>query len=214
MIPKFGDFMKLTLAYVLTIKLVLLFSLTSTFAQTGVVKGKVKERDGKALEGVLIRATNQKNKSSISETKSDNKGDFEFVDLPSGDYSFSLEKKGYVTFLSRNISVIAGETLKLKTVIELKREEAPYSLIRGAVFYGAGYSMPNASVTIERVDGGGKFKQSRQSIEGGEFSFRIKAEKAKYRVTASANGFQSASTEVEIEGDEVRNIALTLQQMK
>ncbi len=206
--------MKLTLAYVLTVKLVLLISLAPAFAQTGVVKGKVKERDGKALEGVLIRATNAKNKTNMRETKSDSKGDFEFVDLPSGDYSFSLEKKGYVTFLSRNISVISGETLKLKSVIELKREEAPYALIRGAVFYGAGYSMPNAMVTLERVDGGGKLKQERSSGEGGEFGFRLKAEKAKYRVTASANGFQSATTEVEIEGDEVRNIALTLQQVK
>lgn len=206
--------MKLTLAYALTVKLVLLFSLAPAYAQTGVVKGKVKERNGKTLEGVLIRATNAKNKASARETKSDSKGDFEFVDLPSGDYSFSLEKKGYVTFLSRNISVIAGETLRLKSVIELKREEDPYSLIRGAVFYGAGYSMPNAAVTIERVDGGGKFKQERLSGEGGEFGFRLKAEKAKYKVTASAKGFQSASTEVEIEGDEVRNIALTLQQVK
>lgn len=206
--------MKLTLAYALTVKLVLLFSLAPAFAQTGIVKGKVKERNGKALEGVLIRATNSKNKASVRETKSDSKGDFEFVDLPSGDYSFSLEKKGYVTFLSRNISVISGETLRLKSVIELKREEDPYSLIRGAVFYGAGYSMQNAAVTIERVDGGGKFKQERLSGEGGEFGFRLKAEKAKYKVTASAKGFQSASTEVEIEGDEVRNIALTLQQVK
>lgn len=206
--------MKLTLGYVLTVKLVLLIIFAPAFTQNGVVKGKVKERDGKALEAVLIRVTNAKNKANVRETKSDGKGDFEFVDLPTGDYSFSFEKKGYVTFLSRNISVIAGETLRLKTVIELKREEAPYSLIRGAVFYGAGYSMPNALVTIERIDSGGKFKQQRSSGEGGEFGFRLKAEKAKYRVTASANGFQTASTEIEIEGDEVRNIALTLQQAK
>ena len=206
--------MKLTLGYVLIVKLVLLISLAPAFAQTGVVKGKVKERDGKVLEGVLVRASNAKNKANVLETKSDSKGDFEFVDLPPGDYSFSLEKKGYATFISRNISVIAGETLRLKSVIELKREEAPYASIRGAVFYGAGYSMPNAVIRIERIDGGGKFKQERSSGEGGEFGFRLKAEKAKYRVTASANGFQSASTEVEIDGDEVRNFALTLQQVK
>ena len=44
--------------------------------------------------------------------------------------------------------------------------------------------------------------------------FRLKAEKAKYRITANARGFQSTSTEIEIESDEVRNIALTLQQVK
>lgn len=206
--------MKLTSGYVLLIKLVLLISFIPAYAQTGIVKGKVKERDGKVLDGVLIRATNIKNKTIVRETKSDDKGDFEFTDLPTGDYSFRLEKKGYATFQSRNLTVPAGETLKLKSAIELKREESPYASIRGAVFYGVGYSLPNMLVTIERIDGGGKFKQEKLSGEGGEFAFRLKAEKAKYRVTASGKGFQSASTEIEIEGDEVRNVALTLQQVK
>jgi len=206
--------MKLTFGYVLLIQLVLLISFIPAYAQTGIVKGKVKERDGKVLDGVLIRATNIKNKTIVRETKSDDKGDFEFLDLPAGDYSFRLEKKGYATFQSRNLQVPAGETLKLKNAIELKREDSPYASIRGAVFYGVGYSLPNMLVIIERIDGGGKFKQEKLSGEGGEFAFRLKAEKAKYRVTASGKGFQSASTEIEIEGDEVRNVALTLQQVK
>ena len=92
----------------------------------------------------------------------------------------------------------------------MKRDEAPYSVIRGDVFYGLGFSLPNASVKIERIDGK-KFKEEKLSGEGGQFAFRLKAEKAKYRVTAVANGFQPAMTEIEIEGDEIRNIALTLQ---
>ncbi|MBL8187662.1 MAG: carboxypeptidase regulatory-like domain-containing protein [Acidobacteria bacterium] len=203
--------MKLAIRYVLMGTLVLLFSLsTVALAQTGIVKGKVKEMDGKSLEGVLITATNAKNKTEKHETTSDAKGDFEFTRLPAGDYSFSFEKKGYKTFLSRNLTVLGGETLKLKSVIELKRDEAPYSVIRGAVFYGQGFSLPNASVKIERIDGK-KFKEEKLSGEGGQFAFRLKAEKAKYRVTAVANGFQPATTEIEIEGDEIRNIALTLQ---
>ncbi|MBS1789744.1 MAG: carboxypeptidase regulatory-like domain-containing protein [Acidobacteria bacterium] len=203
--------MKLTLGYALLIKLVLVFSLVPAYGQTGAVKGKVKERDGKALEGVLIRATSVKNKTIVREARSDSKGDFEFTDLPAGDYSFSLEKKGYATFISRNLTVTADDTLKLKSAIELKREESPYASVRGAVLYGVGFSLPNATVIIERIDGGGKFKQEKLSGEGGEFAFRLKAEKAKYRVTALGKGFQPASTEIEIEGDEVRNIALTLQ---
>jgi hypothetical protein len=42
----------------------------------------------------------------------------------------------------------------------------------------------------------------------------LKAEKAKYRVTATARGFQPASIEIEIDGDEARNVALTLQPLK
>lgn len=207
--------MNLTFRYAFVVKLVLLFSLSaSASAQSGVVKGKVKEQDGKALEGVLVRATNAKNKSDKQETTSDAKGDFEFTNLPGGEYSFSFEKKGYKTFLSRNLTVIGGETLKLKSVVELKRDEAPFAAIRGAVFIEPGYSMPNASVTIERIDGGKKFKDEKVSGEGGQFAFRLKAEKAKYRVTATARGFESASIEIEIESDEIRNIALTLQREK
>lgn len=210
----FGDFMKMIFRYALLIEFVLLIAFSPVYAQNGVVKGKVKERDGKTLEGVLVRATNVKDKTIVREAISNSKGEFVLADLPRGDYSFALEKKGYATFISRNMSVTDGETLNLKNPIELKREEAPYAAIRGAVFYGMGYSLPNALVTIERIDGGGKFKQEKLSGEGGEFAFKLKAEKAKYKVTASIKGFQPASTEIEIAGDEVRNTALTLQPAK
>jgi uncharacterized surface anchored protein len=182
--------------------------------QTGAIKGKVKERNGKALEGVVVRATDAANKEDKRETKSDDKGDFEFSSLPAGRYSLSFEMQGYKAFITRELEVAAGETIKLSKVVELAREGPPYSLIRGAVFHGSGYTLRNATVMIERIDGGKKFKQETVSHDGGEFAFRLKAEKAKYRVTASARGFESTSIEVEIEGDEARNVALTLQPVK
>jgi uncharacterized surface anchored protein len=171
----------------------------------------VKERNGKALEGVIVRATNAENKEDKRETKSDDKGDFEFAALPAGHYSLSLEKQGYKTFISRELEVTAGETLKLSRVIELALESPPYAVIRGAVFQGQGFTLRNATVKIERIDGDKKFKQETVSHDGGEFAFRLKAEKAKYRLTATARGFQTSSIEVEIDGDEARNVALTLQ---
>jgi len=204
--------MKLKPGYALLAALVLLLAAASARAQTGTVKGKVKEEGGKALEGVLVQATSAKNKDDKREAKSDGKGEFELAGLPAGDYSFSFEKQGYKTFLTRKLAVVGGETLRVSA--ELKREGEPFSLVRGAVLYGVGYSLPNALVTIERIDGGKKFKQEKVSGEGGQFVFRLKAEKAKYRITANARGFQPASTEIEIESDEVRNIALTLQQVK
>lgn len=182
--------------------------------QTGSLKGKVKERNGKALGGVIVRAISAKNKEDKRETKSDDKGDFEFTALAAGHYTLSFEKQGYKTFITRKLEVAAGETTKLSSVVELSREGEPYAVIRGAVLRGPGYTLPNATVVIERIDGGKKFKQEAISQEGGEFAFRLKAEKAKYRVTATARGFQPASIEVEINGDEARNVALTLQPVK
>jgi hypothetical protein len=109
------------------------------------------------------------------------------------------------------LTVAAGESVRLSRVIELAREEAPYAVIRGAVLHGVGFTLPNALVTLERIDGGRKFRQRTISQEGGEFAFRLRAEKATYRITASSPGWKSATLEMEIEGDEVRNIALVLE---
>src|SRR5262245_22772053 len=71
----------------------------------GSLKGKVKERNGKALEGVMVRATRANGNEEKRETKSNDKGDFEFADLPAGQYTLSLEKKGYKTFITRKLEI-------------------------------------------------------------------------------------------------------------
>ncbi|MCG3162333.1 MAG: hypothetical protein JMDDDDMK_03580 [Acidobacteria bacterium] len=182
--------------------------------RAGILKGKVKEPNGKAIEGVTVRAIREKKDEEKRETKSNDKGDFEFADLPAGQYTLSFEKQGYKTFTTRKLEITSGETTKISRAIELPREGDPYAVVRGAVFYGSGYTLPNSTVTIERLDGGKKFKQETVSREGGEFAFRLKAEKAKYRITAAARGFQATSVEIEIENDEARNVALTLQPVK
>jgi hypothetical protein len=182
--------------------------------QPGSLKGKVKGRGGKALEGVLVHATPANANGEKRETKSDAKGDFEFTSLPPGIYTLSFEKQGYRTFTTRKQEITPGVTIRLSGAVEMTPEGEPYAVIRGAVLYGPGYSLRNALVSIERIDGEKKFKQERVSMDGGEFAFHLKAEKAKYRVTATAKGFQPASTEIEIEYDEARNIALTLKESK
>ena len=186
----------------------------SAFGQSGSIKGKVREQNGRSLEDVLVRASNARNKESRFEIKSDSKGEFTFPELPAGEYSLSFEKQGFKTFTTRKLEVASGDTIKLSRVIEMAREGESYSVIRGAVFHGAGFTLRNAIVTLERIDGIKKLKQDAVSQDGGEFAFRLKAEKARYRITAMAKGFQPASLEIEIESDEVRNIAITLQQEK
>jgi hypothetical protein len=183
-------------------------------AEGGSIKGKVKEARGKSLEGVTVRCMHAARKELNKEVKTDGKGDFELSGLEPGQYSLSFEKQGYKTFTTRKLEVVSGETVRLRQAVELPTEGEPYSVIRGAVLYGVGYSLPNASVSIERIDGVKKFKQETISREAGEFAFRLKADKAKYRVTAVAKGFEPATTEIEIVSDEVRNVSLTLQPIK
>ena len=207
--------MKLKILYALLSEIVLLLTLTvSAEAQQAAVKGKVKEQGGKALTGVAIRAVNAANQKDVHETKSDSKGEFEMGGLGSGDYVFTFELAGFKTFVTRRLEVKAGETIKLKTAIEMAREREAFSLIDGAVFSSEGFSLPNATVLIERIGDGKRFKQDKPVEEGGAFRFRVPAEKATYRITATARGFQSASQEVEVVPDEVRHIALSLERVK
>ena len=207
--------MKLKIMYAVPSLLVLLLAgAVSAQAQQATVKGKVKERNGKALSGVAIRAANAANQKDVHETKSDGKGEFEISGLAAGDYVFTFELSGFKTFVTRRLEVKAGDTIKLKTDIELTRESTPYSLIRGAVFSSEGFSMPNVTVVIERIGEGKRFKEEKTSGEGGAFTFRVPAEKASYRITATQRGFKADSKEVEIDSDEIRQIALSLERVK
>jgi uncharacterized protein YegP (UPF0339 family) len=179
-------------------------------ATTGSLRGRVKEQKGRALAGVTIKATEGGRQYEMT---SDGQGEFHFRDLTPGEYVLSFSKTGYKTFTTRSLTVAAGDAIRLSRVIEMAREDDPYSVIRGAVLHGVGYSLPNASIRLERIDGRKKTKMETVSREGGEFAFRLKADAATYRITAEAEGFEPASVEITIENDEVRNIVLTLKKL-
>lgn len=184
------------------------------FAQSGAIRGKVKERDGKMLDGVLVRAASASDAQQKHETKTNNRGEFELKGLAEGDYALSFELQGYHIFTTRHLTVAEGETVKLSRTIELVPERTNYAVIRGAIFTSEGLTLSNASVKVERISKGRRFQQETISRDGGEFAFRLPAEKALYRITATAHGFRAAYKELEIENDEIRQIALSLERIK
>ncbi|HZS06905.1 MAG TPA: carboxypeptidase-like regulatory domain-containing protein [Blastocatellia bacterium] len=224
---------KSSYASVPRIVLLILFSAISVtaLAQTGVIKGKVKEQGGKALEGVTVQArkieakpANDQNSNRAAsrgaqlaasrekhETTTDSKGNFSFSDLTAGNYVLTFEKPGFAAITTWQMEIKAGETVELRRTVELPREkQSDTSLVRGGVFNAAGFSFPNVSVKIERI-GGKRFRQEKYSNDAGEFVFRVPSEKGTYRITASASGFQTVSKEIEIDASEVRQVALTLE---
>ena len=220
-------------SYAIVLTVVLALSV-STFAQSpaGAVKGKVKEYGGKALEGVKVLArkiearqtTDQSSNRASSraakaaeaaykrETETNSKGEFAFTDLEPGNYALTFEKQGFVTLTTWQMEIKGGETVQIGKTIELPRErQSETSLIRGAVLNQEGFSVPNAAVKIERINGGRKFKKESNSVEGGKFEFSVPSEKATYRITASASGFQTVVKEIEVDPAEIRQVALTLE---
>lgn len=188
-------------------------------AEGAKIQGKVKEEGGKGLRGVTVKATravtrtlnDQDTNQKDYEVKTNDKGDFVFSDLLAGSYTLTFELTGYRTFVTRRVAVAAGETLKVPRAIELTREREPYGLIRGATLDNSGYSLQNVQLTLERTDGKKFKKVEKLSIEGGEFAFRVPAEKGTYRVTASADGFKTISKEVTVDGDEIRQVVLQME---
>ena len=191
----------------------------SAWADGAKIQGKVKEDGGKALVGVTVKATravtrtlnDQDTKPKDYEVKTNEKGEFILSGLVEGSYTLTFELTGYRTFVTRRIEVTAGETFKVPRAIEMSREREPFGLIRGATLDSSGYSLQNVQITIERTDGKNFKKIEKTSTDGGEFAFRVPAEKGTYRLTASADGFTTVSKEVTMDGDEIRQVVLQLE---
>ena len=195
---------------------------TAAQADGSQIQGKVKEEGGKALTGVAVKASravtrsldNQDTNQKDYEAKTNDKGEFVLSGLLPGNYALTFELTGYRTFVTRRFDLAAGETFKVPKAIELSREPEAQSRIRGAVLDISGYSLENVSLTLERMDGK-KFKKiEKASVTGGEFGFSVPSEPGTYRLTASANGFVTATQEVSVDKNEIRSIVIQLEKKK
>ena len=62
------------------------------FAQNGMVKGTVRDEQGQPVDGAKVAIAQTGGTGRKFETKSDKKGEFIQIGLPSGQYSVSAEK--------------------------------------------------------------------------------------------------------------------------
>ncbi len=79
-------------------------------------------------------------------------------------------------------------------------------MIAGTVFRDTGLSLPGAEITITPLPAGEQKTKVRPvkvvSDARGEFVVRVPPGPARYRVAASARGYQTAERTVEIQGEE------------
>jgi iron complex outermembrane receptor protein len=98
---------------------ILFFSLVSTFvfAQTGNIKGQIKNAEGQPAElvNVILKGTGKGTLTSSS-------GDFEFTGLSAGHYQLIATGVG-IKRIDRNVSVKAGETSTLAITTEESAQE-------------------------------------------------------------------------------------------
>ena len=111
-----------------------------------------------------------------------------------------------------NLEVRAGQTVSLKDHLFLPVDEGSIAFIKGSVFNSDGRSLPGARVELARVEPDGSVKKldSRVSNTTGSFVFKLTPERARYRLTAKADGMAEASADVDVEGAAIYRAALNL----
>lgn len=82
----------------------------------------------------------------------------------------------------------------------------PYAVVAGTVFREPGFALPRAEVLLSVVEAPAVKKkpkeQRTQSDARGEFSFRVPAGAARYRISVSSPGFQAQQKEIAVNSDE------------
>lgn len=190
----------------------LVILMSSAFAQdrsSGGIKGKVRVETGTPA-GVAIVV--RQGEREVARGLTDKKGEFVVNRLTPGLYGVTLRKAGLSIGTIENIEVRAGKTRSLGDNLVLAIDEGSIAFIRGSVFNEDGRSMPNVKIELARVEDDGTVKKidGRVSNEIGAFVFRLAPDKAKYRVTAKANGAEPVSQDVDVDDAAVYRIALSI----
>lgn len=183
----------------------------------GTITGRVVARQsGKPIYEATVRAKAQITGKETQAT-TDEKGEFQLKGLRPGTYLLTISAEKYETLKLNTLPTVeAQKTTILRESIKLEPERA-HSIIRGAVFDAKGFSLPGVKVVIESLSG------DSQNVTGkvgeyvtntaGEFAFRLPGITAVYRLTASMKGYQSRIQEVDVQKNEARNIAFTLEKL-
>jgi len=178
---------------------------------TGTVAGRVKVEAGMSAGSVLVVL--RRGDEEVAQTSTNAKGEFTLQGVEPGSYGLTLRKQGLQVGRMENVEVRAGKTVTLRDGLYLPVDEGSIAFIRGSVFSGSGRSFGGAKVELARVEADGSLKKldSRVSNATGSFAFRLPPERARYRLTAKADGMEPATQDVEVEGAAIYRAALSLE---
>ncbi len=197
------DMKKVTLLAVL-----LVISSLSAFAQSGGLKGKVRNPKDQALPNITV--TVRKDGKDLKSTTTDGKGRFEIRGLSAGTYNLVFEGKGYSAGLLSNVEV-KDKVRDLPDRLILTIDKGSQTIIIGSVFNQDGRSVTAAQITLERINGDGSTKKLGEAYTtvSGEFAFRQPEGAARYRINAKYKN-AAGSKEIEVDSPAIYRLAITL----
>jgi hypothetical protein len=183
--------------------------MSSAAAQTGGLKGRVKNLEGNGISGATVTA--RLNGKDLRTVTSDKKGEFLMDGLDAGVYNVVVDANGYSSGIKPGIEVAAGKIRDLGDRLILTADRGSFVIIDGGVFYKDGTRLSGAEVKIERVNADGSTRKlsTLWSNDDGDFAFRQRPGTAKLRVTATYNG-RSATKDVDVDNAALYHVALSL----
>ncbi len=203
-------------AWGLTLVLSLSLSTAGAVPQTsrrGGIIGWVKDEQGQPVARAKARAIEPRANRTVAEAVTDEAGKFVLSDLTPGRYVLLVSSPDHEPALVRSVEVTSGRETVLKSPVRLRRAEA-YAVISGATFDPNGFLLPGVRVVLERLPLEGEKEPSLRleqvSNSSGEFAFRVPGERGRYRLTATARGYEPDVQIVEVGGLERRRVALRL----
>ncbi|MCS7158162.1 MAG: carboxypeptidase-like regulatory domain-containing protein [Blastocatellia bacterium] len=182
-------------------------------SSSGRITGEVKDERGQPVARAKVRAIEGRTNRTLAEAMTGEDGRFVLSDLIPGRYALLISSPDHEPAVVRSVDVKAGRETSLKSPIRLRRAEA-YAVISGATFDPNGFLLPGVRVVLERLpldeEKVPPLKLEQVSNSSGEFAFRVPGERGRYRLTATASGYEPEVQIVEVGGLERRRVALRL----
>jgi protocatechuate 3,4-dioxygenase beta subunit len=177
---------------------------------TGAISGRVRVGAGASAAGISVEV--RQGDSRVAETTTNARGEFQVQGLAPGSYGLTLRKAGLQVGRMEEVKVRAGKTASLKDRLYLPLDEGALALVRGSVFDAGGRSLAGARVELARVEEDGSLKKldSRVANVAGAFGFNLSPARARYRLTAKADGMETATQDLDVDGAAIYRAALTL----
>jgi hypothetical protein len=205
------------------VTLIVLGLVTAGFAfqqKTGTLKGKIEGEKGKPIADVDVRVMSSRSRA-ITEAKTDADGNYQ-LELEPDNYTVSFDAEGYAGGTMRDMQQVEeGKVTEVKTITLVRAKRT--SRVRGAVFDSDGRSLAGVHLKLVRVPTAEEEKE-RKKIESlsreyvsnnrGEFAFRLPPSRARYRVTATLDGFAAQTKFVDVSESEAVPLAFTLERLK
>lgn len=188
---------------------VITIAAVSGFAQSGGIKGIVRNMRGSGIPGATVTA--RQNGSDVKSATAGNKGEFVLTGLNKGAYNVVFEARGYASGVLYNVVVKGNGVSNLGDRLILSADQGTLVIVKGSVFYKEGTSVTGAKVDLERVAADGSVKRiaSTTTNLSGEFTFKQPEGAAKLRVTAKYNS-STKSKDLEVAEPAIYRLSIIL----